>query len=58
MDKMLTTQSFVAGGDFTIADIILTCVLRELRKNEVLHAYQTSRPIANAAKSGRRLSRC
>jgi glutathione S-transferase len=39
IDKMLATQPFVTGSDFTVADIILTCVLRELRKNEVLHAY-------------------
>ena len=25
--------------DFTVADILLTCVLRELRKNEILREY-------------------
>ena len=39
IDKMLTTQKFVTGADFTVADIILTCVLREIRKTEILHKY-------------------
>jgi glutathione S-transferase len=39
IDKMLTTQQFVVGKDFTVADIVLTCVLRELRKNEILQNY-------------------
>jgi glutathione S-transferase len=39
IDRMLTLQPFVAGSDFTVADIILTCVLRELRKNEILRDY-------------------
>lgn len=38
-DQMLKTQQFITGADFTVADIILTCVLRELRKNEVLKRY-------------------
>lgn len=39
IDDMLKTQPFITGSDFTVADIILTCVLRELRKNEVLQTY-------------------
>lgn len=39
IDRMLAAQPFVTGADFTVADIILTGVLRELRKNEVLSAY-------------------
>jgi glutathione S-transferase len=39
IDSMLTTQQFVVGNDFTVADIVLTCVLRELRKNEILKKY-------------------
>jgi glutathione S-transferase len=39
IDKMLTAQKFVVGSDFTVADIVLTCVLRELRKNEILQNY-------------------
>lgn len=39
IDEMLAKQPFVAGSDFTVADIIFTCVLRELRKNEILRDY-------------------
>ncbi|MFM6927946.1 MAG: glutathione S-transferase family protein [Bdellovibrio sp.] len=39
IDKMLKTQPFVTGTDFTVADIVLTCVLRELRKTEILAKY-------------------
>ena len=40
IDQMLQTQPFITGADFTVADIILTCVLRELRKTDVLGKYQ------------------
>lgn len=39
IDQMLKTQNFITGAEFTVADILLTCVLRELRKNEILHQY-------------------
>jgi glutathione S-transferase len=39
MDQMLKTQPFVTGQDFTVADIVFTCVLREIRKNEILSKY-------------------
>lgn len=39
IDQMLKTQPFVAGSDFTVADIALTCVLREIRKTEILSKY-------------------
>jgi len=39
IDDLLTKHPFIAGSEFTVADIILTCVLRELRKNEVLKKY-------------------
>ena len=39
LDKMFSTQPFIGGAEFTVADIILTCVLRELRKTEVLQKY-------------------
>lgn len=39
LNEMFKTQNYVTGSDFTVADIILTCVLRELRKNEVLGKY-------------------
>lgn len=39
IDAMLKNQKFITGEEFTVADIILVCVLRELRKNEVLSSY-------------------
>jgi glutathione S-transferase len=39
IDKMLETQPFVTGAEFTVADIVFTCVLRELRKTEILSKY-------------------
>jgi glutathione S-transferase len=39
IDKMLESQTFVTGTDFTVADIALTGVLRELRKTEILRNY-------------------
>ena len=39
LDKILKNQSFIVGAEFTVADIVLTCVLREIRKNEVLNEY-------------------
>lgn len=41
IDQRLKTQDFITGADFTVADIIFTCVLREIRKNEVLSKYPT-----------------
>lgn len=39
IDQMLKNQSFLAGADFTVADIIFTCVLREIRKTEILSKF-------------------
>lgn len=39
IEEMLKTQPFLTGVDFTVADIMFTCVLRELRKTEVLPKY-------------------
>jgi glutathione S-transferase len=39
INQMLKTQAFITGAEFTVADILLTCVLRELRKNEILREY-------------------
>jgi glutathione S-transferase len=39
IDEMLKNQPFITGPDFTVADIVLTGVLRELRKTEVLSKY-------------------
>lgn len=39
IDAMLKDQPFVTGSEFTVADIALTGVLREIRKTEVLSKY-------------------
>jgi glutathione S-transferase len=39
IDEMLKTQPFIAGLTFTVADIVLTCVLREIRKTEILRKH-------------------
>ena len=39
IDQMLMNQAFITGPEFTVADIALTCVLRELRKTEILSKY-------------------
>jgi glutathione S-transferase len=37
--QMLKDQPFLTGADFTVADIALTCVLREIRKTEILRKH-------------------
>lgn len=37
--ERLGKQPFIAGAEFTVADIILTCVLREIRKTEILSQF-------------------
>lgn len=39
LDEKLKSQSFITGEEFTVADITLACVLRELRKTEVVRKY-------------------
>ncbi len=39
IDLMLKKQPFLTGESFTVADIIFTCVLREIRKTEILSRY-------------------
>jgi glutathione S-transferase len=39
IDQMLKDQEFLTGPSFTVADITLTCVLREIRKTEILSQY-------------------
>lgn len=39
IDARLKTQAFLTGDEFTVADIVLTCVLREIRKTEILKKY-------------------
>lgn len=40
IDQILKNQPFVVGQEFTVADIVLNCVLREIRKTEILNKYQ------------------
>ena len=40
LHQILKNQPYIAGHEFTVADIVLTCVLREIRKSEVLQKYQ------------------
>jgi len=39
IDHRLKSHSFVTGSDFTVADIALTCVLREIRKTDILRKF-------------------
>lgn len=39
IDQILHTQPYTTGTDFTVADIAMTGVLRELRKTDVLGRY-------------------
>lgn len=39
IDKKLADQAFLTGADFTVADIVFTCVIREIRKTELLDNY-------------------
>lgn len=39
LEQVFKIQPYVTGSDFTVADIVLTCVLREIRKNEILSKY-------------------
>lgn len=39
IDQMLKNQPFLVGANFTVADIVFTCVLREIRKTEILSKY-------------------
>jgi glutathione S-transferase len=39
IDQRLKSQLYITGTDFTVADIILTSVLREIRKTEILNKY-------------------
>ncbi len=40
IDQTLSNQKFVTGAEFTVADIVLTCVLREIRKTDILEQYK------------------
>jgi glutathione S-transferase len=39
IDRMLETQLHIASTEFTVADVAFTCVLREIRKTEILGKY-------------------
>jgi glutathione S-transferase len=39
LDSRLENTSSIAGADFSVADILVTCVLREVRKSEVLRPF-------------------
>jgi glutathione S-transferase len=39
LEKRLTGREWIACADFTVADILLTCVLREIRKTDLLKSY-------------------
>lgn len=39
LDEMLMNQEFLAGTEFTVADITFVGVLREIRKTEILSRY-------------------
>lgn len=39
IDQILQNQPFLMGSSFTVADIAFTCVLREIRKSDVLGKY-------------------
>lgn len=39
IDQMLKDQPFMTGASFTVADIAFTCVLREVRKSDILGKY-------------------
>ena len=39
IEKRLDGREWIACEDFTVADILLTCVLREIRKTDILKSY-------------------
>lgn len=39
LEKRLADREWIACDDFTVADILLTCVLREIRKTDLLKSY-------------------
>lgn len=39
IDQRLMKQPYLTGADFTVADIALTCVLREIRKTDILPKF-------------------
>lgn len=39
LEKRLNDREWIACADFTVADILLACVLREIRKTDLLKSY-------------------
>ncbi|MEO5668377.1 MAG: glutathione S-transferase family protein [Bdellovibrionota bacterium] len=39
LEKRLIGREWIACTDFTVADILLTCVLREIRKTDLMKSY-------------------
>lgn len=39
IDQILKAEKYITGAEFTVADITLTCVLREIRNTEILSKY-------------------
>ncbi len=39
LEKRLSDREWIACAEFTVADILLTCVLREIRKTDLLKPY-------------------
>jgi glutathione S-transferase len=39
LEKRFSDREWIATGEFTVADILLTCVLREIRKTDLLKSY-------------------
>lgn len=39
LEKRLEGREWIACSEFTVADILLTCVLREIRKTDLLKSY-------------------
>jgi glutathione S-transferase len=39
LDEQLSSRPFLAGDDFTVADIMMTMVLREIRKTDLIEPF-------------------
>jgi glutathione S-transferase len=39
LEQRLSSRPYMAGGDFTVADILMTTVLREIRKTDLIEPF-------------------
>ena len=39
LEKQLSARPYLAGDDFTVADIMMTTVLREIRKTDLIERF-------------------